>query len=86
MAAWCFVYQPGRWIAQVPRANSSASQSCVVRRHDLEPGDELVERRLHGGAVVEVDRGGIAPEADEQLAAVGQHAIAHEVAEGVSRA
>ena len=30
IAAWWCSYQPGRWIAQVPRENSSASQSCAV--------------------------------------------------------
>jgi hypothetical protein len=30
ISAWWCVYQPGRWMAQVPRENSSASQSCAV--------------------------------------------------------
>ena len=30
IAAWWCSYQPGRWIAQVPRENSSASQSWAV--------------------------------------------------------
>ena len=35
------------------------------------------------GAVVGVDGGGVAAEADQQLAAVGQEPVGHEVAEGM---
>ena len=30
ISSWKREYQPGRWIAHVPRANSSESQSCAT--------------------------------------------------------
>jgi hypothetical protein len=38
IAAWWCSYQPGRWIAHVPRENSSASQSCAAVSSTSYPG------------------------------------------------
>src|SRR5436309_3173258 len=47
ISAWWRVYQPGRWIAQVPRAYSSASQSCAAAATaEADGGHRRVELRL----------------------------------------
>ena len=58
----------------------------VVRRgvDDLEPGMQLVERALQSRAILEVDVGGVDPEPDQQLRAVGQQPVDHEIAEWVA--
>ncbi len=47
---------------------------------------QLVERALHRGAILEVEPCGIAAEPDQQLPAVGQQPVDHEIAERVRRA
>ena len=72
-------------MAQVPSENSSASQSCAVVSTISSPGCNSSSDALQSRAVLEVDVGGVDPEPDQQLRAVGQQPVDHEIAEWVTR-
>ena len=76
---------PARPVDRPGAACELVGQPVVGGRiDDLEPGRELVERALHGRAVVGVDRGRVAAEADEQLAAIREQSVGHQIAEGMA--
>ena len=85
-SAWWVVYHPGRWIAHVPRENSSPSQSLAVGGHDLVPRDDVVELALNRGQVRGVARPPVDPESDHHLLAAGEQVLGRQVPERMRRA
>ena len=76
---------PPRAVDRPGAARELVGQPVVRRRvDDLEPGNEPVERALHRDAIVGVDGRGVATEPDQELAAVRQEPVGHEVAEGMT--
>ena len=85
IAAWWCSYQPGRWIAQVPREYSSATQSWVVAATSSIARQDRLEVALHAGQVRRVARSGVATEADQQLRPVVRELLGRQVAERMTR-
>ena len=83
ISSWWSAYQPGRWIAQVPRENSSASQSCAIAPVAVVAGQDRVELPLDQGEVAMVAAGVVGPEADQDLASVAELLLGVEVPEGM---